>query len=321
MTAAVLLPAPASVVVAVVAPVVAPVVVAAVAPVVVAVLVVATAWTARQAVRSAAVAGRLGSMRPIRGGPPVLVSAATGLAESLWRAAGARRDRRRAGADLPVALEAMARSLRSGATVHRALEDAIRAVDGIVRAGLQRVMAATARGQPLADALAGPAALGADPACWPELAAAPAAPGGLAADLAGVPGARLAVNALAVAADTGGPQAAALDGVATTLRQRLAVQAEAWALGAQARLSAVVIAAAPLVFAALASAADRGSAEFLLGTPLGLAMLAVGLALDIVGAIWMGRLTRVPAAEEPRASLVALTPVYGPQRDKTRLHR
>jgi tight adherence protein B len=290
--------------------------------VVAAAFVLATAWAARQA----SVASWLGSRRPIRADaraglapgllrPPAVVDDAlrefvpdrhrslawtawlggTGLAMAVgwtagrapvalvaaglcvgapWAARGPLRRRRlrHAARDVPVALELMARSLRAGATVHGAVADAGAAMTGPVGVGLRQVGEATARGQPLVDALDH----------WRATAGH---------QIAGV---RLAVDALAVAVEVGGGQAAALDGVATTLRQRLAAEAEAWALGAQARLSAMVIALAPLVFAALASAADRSNARFLLRAPAGLAMLVTGLALDGAGAWWMARLTRLP---------------------------
>ena len=177
-----------------------------------------------------------------------------------------------AAADVPIALEVMARSVRSGAGLQEALEDAVASasVGPVVGAVFAGAAATAARGQPLVDALEA-----------------------RRADDGGVPGLRMAMTALAMAAETGGPHAAALDGVATTLRQRLAVQAEAAALGAQARTSALVIALAPVAFLLVAFVADGGNAQFLLRTPLGLAMLVVGLVLDGVGAMWMSRLTRL----------------------------
>ena len=228
---------------------------AAAAALVAAALVVATAVVARRAV----VASRFGSRRPIRAGTHVRLRLP------------AFPPRRQTGADVAAALEAIARSLRSGAGLHAAIADGSHAVTGIVGAELQDVATKTARGQPLVDALAE----------WRRASS--------------VPGVRLAVAALTVAADIGGPQAAAVDGVAMTLRQRVAAQAEAWALGGQARLSAAVIGLAPLAFGFLASAADPQHAAFLLRTPVGLAMLATGLALDAAGALWMIRLARIGA--------------------------
>ena len=170
---------------------------------------------------------------------------------------------------LPVALEAVARGLRSGASLRQAIGEASAAVPGALGEDLTRIADEAERGVPVTDALE----------AWVERRP--------------LPGVRLAVAALALGAETGGAQARAIDGVAATLRQRLAVGAEARALATQARASAAVIVVAPLVFCVLASAADPRLSGFLLGTPLGLVILAVGLALDAVGALWMARLTRI----------------------------
>ena len=172
-------------------------------------------------------------------------------------------------AALPLALEAMARGLRSGASLRQAIDEASSAVTGVLAADLMRIAVEAERGTPVIEALE----------AWTVRRP--------------LPGVQLAVAALALGAETGGAQARAIDGVAATLRQRLAVAAEARALATQARASAAVIAVAPLVFCALASAADPRLSAFLLRTPLGLVILAVGLALDAVGALWMARLTRL----------------------------
>jgi len=81
--------------------------------------------------------------------------------------------------------------------------------------------------------------------------------------------------------------------VAETLRGRLAVAAEVRALSSQARLSGLVIALAPLVFSALATATDARTADFLFRRPIGLACLVAGLGLDACAAAWMVRVCRV----------------------------
>jgi tight adherence protein B len=107
------------------------------------------------------------------------------------------------------------------------------------------------------------------------------------------PGVRLAVAALCLGVDTGGAQARAVDGVAATMRERLAVEAELRALSSQARMSALVIGLAPLGFGAFAAATDPRTSDFLLHTPAGLAFVCVGLLLDGAGWLWMQRLCRV----------------------------
>ena len=227
------------------------------------------AWLA--AVALAAVAGA------VVGGPALAVIAAVAATAGpvvALRTAGGRGDRRLEAA-VPVALERVARSLRSGAAPVAALREAAAHTASGDTMGLASDLAAVVAdvdaGEPFVAALDR----------WAERRP--------------LPSIRLAVAALALGAETGGAQAQALDGLATTLRDRLAVAAEVRALSSQARLSALVITVAPLGFALFAAATDPRSAAFLLRTPLGIVCLCVGLTLDAIAAWWMARLTRPPA--------------------------
>lgn len=173
--------------------------------------------------------------------------------------------------DLPVALEAVARSLRSGASLRQAVAEAAEATPGRLGRELGTVAGQVERGAPLVEALEG-----------------------LAARRPG-PGVRLAVAALCLGVETGGAQAKAVDGVAATLRDRSGVAAEVRALSSQARVSAVVIGLAPVAFGGFAAATDPRTADFMFSTPAGLLLLAVGVTLDGLGWLWMQRLARVPA--------------------------
>lgn len=172
-------------------------------------------------------------------------------------------------AGLPLLLESVARSMRSGASLRQALEEGRDSTPGPVAEDLHRLTGDLAGGVSLSDALER----------WQ--------------DHRTLPGVRLSVAALLLGVETGGAHARALDGVAATLRSELGVGAEVKALSSQARYSAMVIAAAPLVFAALASASDGATASFLFGTPTGWACLTIGLSLDAIAALWMQRLARV----------------------------
>jgi tight adherence protein B len=183
---------------------------------------------------------------------------------------------RRFDESLPELLESVARSVRSGASLRQALDEA--------------------------TAPAGSAgwATGASPAArtlgWALIHAPPEQP--LADTIDGWavgharPGTRLAAAALSLAIDAGAAHARALDGVASTLRERLGVDRELTALSAQARLSAVIIAIAPLAFAVVAAVTDPRTPVFLLRTRVGWLCIAGGLLLDAVGALWMAQLTR-----------------------------
>jgi tight adherence protein B len=106
------------------------------------------------------------------------------------------------------------------------------------------------------------------------------------------PGVREVAAACAVALEAGGAVADALEGLGSALRDRAAVAAEAHALAAQARLSAVVIGAAPIAYLAWSSLVDPRSLSALIGTPLGRVCLVAGSACEVAGALWMRRILR-----------------------------
>lgn len=189
-------------------------------------------------------------------------------------------DRVRLGSDatrvdlaLPDALEAMARSLRSGASLRLALAEASASAPPLLGDGLRGVADAAARGRPLYAAVDH----------WRD-----STPGD------GVP---LAAAALAMGAEIGGAAARSLDGVAGTLRDRNGLRREVRALSSQARASAFVIGSAPVAFLAFVGLTDPGSVGFLVGTSTGLLCLSSGLALDALGAWWMRRIVARASTE------------------------
>ena len=201
------------------------------------------------------------------GAAALLMAALVGTPTAVL-ATSVRSRRRRLGGTLPGALDEIARSLRSGGSLVQAIADASHATPGAIGDDLFQVAAAHRAGVPLADALAR----------WRTTRP--------------IPGVRLTASALELGLAAGGAHARAIDGVAATLRDNLAITAEVRAQAAQAQASALVIGLAPIGFTALACLADHRTATFLFQTPAGLACLAVGLALDAAGAIWMGRITR-----------------------------
>ena len=207
------------------------------------------------------------------GGPGLAGVAALGLVTGPALVVRTRRGRAddRLEQALPGALEAVARSLRSGASLRQAVEEAGRAggTDRALAGELARAAAEAGQGASLVSALE---AVGARRP---------------------LPGIRLGVAALCLGAETGGAQARAVDGVAATVRERLAVAAELRALSSQARISALVIGVAPVGFGAFAAATDPRTSQFLLHTSAGLALLVVGLVLDALGWLWMQRLAKV----------------------------
>ncbi|MEY2471817.1 MAG: tight adherence protein [Actinomycetota bacterium] len=173
---------------------------------------------------------------------------------------------------LAAALDAAARSVRSGGSLPQAVTEASTSVRGPVARDLTRVATTVARGRPFADALDG----------WRGARQRPAV--------------RLAVGALVLATQTGGPPARVIEDVASALRSRQQVAREAHALAAQARLSAIVVGVAPLAFMLVTCATDARNAHMLFGTPIGVACVVTGLLLDALGAFWMHRMSATVAA-------------------------
>lgn len=198
--------------------------------------------------------GRL-ALAAVLAGPPVAL-----------HLAGGRLARRRI-QQLPDALDAVAAGLRGGLGLAGAVDGAA-AVGPPLGPELAAIGHEVRAGRPLDDALHRWRGEHPDPAT------------------------ALAGAALGVAATVGGPGARAIDGAAASLRDRLAAEAEGDALATQAKASAVLLTAAPLVFAALLTTLDPAAGRFLLGTPAGWVCITAGLALDVAGAAWMSALVR-----------------------------
>ena len=170
-------------------------------------------------------------------------------------------------ATLASALDAIGRGVRSGGSLPLAVTEAAASVRGRVAADLEQIASSVQRGRPFAEAVQE----------WRAVR-----------DRASV---RLTVGALVLATQTGGPPARVIEDVAAAIRVRLQVAREAHALAAQARLSAIVVGVAPLGFMLVSSLSDPRNARVLFGTPIGIACLLTGLALDAVGARWMHRMS------------------------------
>lgn len=172
-------------------------------------------------------------------------------------------------AQLPAAVERIASAIRAGASPGPALIEVARTQHGPLAEDLRSVAAGVRHGESLAVALQ---RWSAHPDASPDVV--------------------LAASALDLGARTGGQVARAIDGVAGTLRERRQLQAEVRALATQARSSAWLLAAAPVGFATLVAGIEPGAVQFLLRTPVGLACLTAGLALDASGLAWMARIVR-----------------------------
>jgi tight adherence protein B len=182
------------------------------------------------------------------------------------RSAGQRRARLVA-AEVPVTLERVGAELRVGGTVAGAVAT-LAAGDGPLAPDMQRVETRIRLGSPLSGALR----------AW--------------ARERRVAGVEAAAGALALSATVGGRAADSLDGLASSLRDRLAVAAEARALSAQARYSAWVIGIAPAGYIVVSAVVDPRSLHALLGTDAGRACALAGVVLESAGAAWMRAIVR-----------------------------
>ncbi len=172
-----------------------------------------------------------------------------------------RRTRRLLDLRIPGALDRVVRQLRSGATLPLALRSV--GEDDPVFA---RISAELGQGRSLIDTVED----------WRQEDE--------------LPNRQLTATALDLASRAGGASAQVLDGVAASLRERVALEREVAALSSQARASAVVLVVAPVVFAVAASMVDGRILDLLLGEPIGWVCLGVGLGLNALGAFWMSRL-------------------------------
>lgn len=200
--------------------------------------------------------------------PPALLGALAAGPTVLW--ALRHRSRARLAAALPEGLDRCAAVLRAGGTVGDAVR-VLAATEGPLAPGFQRVCARADLGVTLTAALAR----------WPGEVR--------------VPEARGVAGALAVAAAMGGRSAAALESLARSMREQLGARADARALSAQARMSALVVGLAPIGYLLFSAVADPATAHVLVGTPTGRVCLVGGLVLEALAAVWMRRLLRMDA--------------------------
>ena len=223
--------------------------------------------------------------------PPALVVGVTGMAGGAagaafgpWAACGGalagglapvvtlawwpERHPARVDAQVPALLDAVARSLRGGRSLVRALADAANGAPDPLGADARAVVLRIEAGVPLRDVLRD-AAAATDAPSW-----------------------RTALVAIDIAHDAGGPQAMALDALAAAMRGRLAAAHELRALTTPVRVSAALIAAVPLVVFGAVVALDPATARAATGSGIGRASAALGVVFDALGFWWIHALTR-----------------------------
>jgi tight adherence protein B len=170
-------------------------------------------------------------------------------------------------AAVPATIDRVASELRAGGTIATAVSGIARS-DGALAADFSRIDARLALGASTGDALRS----------WARERVAP--------------GVDVAAAAFSMCATVGGRSADALEGLASSLRDRLALVAEARALSAQARMSAVVVGGAPLLYMCWSAIADQHALHVLTATTTGRVCVLLGIGLELAGMFWMRRILR-----------------------------
>lgn len=204
--------------------------------------------------------------------PGAVIGAVAGrVAPGMW-------DRRRATAQaalledqLAEAVSSLAAGMRAGLSLARAIRFAAEEAEPPLGTSLTSVADRIDLGVPLEQALAG----------WARATAS--------ADV------RLLAGVLDLHRRTGGELPSVLDGVAATLRERRAAAREVRALTAQARLSGAILGLLPIGFFLFLSVTSRDDITAALHSPVGIAGIALGFAMQACAFLWIRSLLRVGA--------------------------
>ena len=159
--------------------------------------------------------------------------------------------------------------MRSGRSLHQAIELAADELDPPLRATFRRLADRAELGHSMDEAID----------AW--------------AIEVGGPDARLVAGVLKLHRQTGGALAATLDHLAGTLRDRRSAARELESLTAQARLSATILGLLPIGFFLFLSVVARTDLEAAYETPAGVAAIGLGFGLQAAAYVWIRRLLRV----------------------------
>ncbi len=191
-----------------------------------------------------------------------VVIGSAGVVASLRTLQARRRtiESRTAGRELPGAVFDLSRAVRSGATFDMALREIAPHADGKLGRELRGVVALLDRGYGIGRTLE----------VWRRATS--------------IDGVELLAAACRFSVGRNTGLVGALDGVASTLLDRIEVDDEVAALASQARTSTMVLMALPPGGAAVFALLDPSFAEVLFATTAGRLCLGVGVALDLLGA-------------------------------------
>lgn len=194
----------------------------------------------------------------------VLELVAFGVLRQVLRARASERYER----SIPLVLDQMTRSVRSGSGIIAALREASTSVSGDVGDDIGRVVKEAAHGQRISTSLM----------AWSERRPTRTV--------------RLCAGALSLAIETGAAQAQAIDSAAATVRQALNAVSTTRSHATQARASAATLTVLPLLVSGPVLIVSSHAQHFMFATGLGNAILIAGLVLDAIGAMWMSYLIK-----------------------------
>jgi len=170
---------------------------------------------------------------------------------------------------LPDTLQLLAGGLAVGYSLPQAMDAVVRESHPPIRSEFNRALIETRLGVPAEDALDG------------------------IADRTGSRDFAWVVMAIRIQREVGGNLADLLSTVAATLRERQRLRRQVAALSAEGRLSGIILAALPVVFAAYLMVARPEYIDPLFSTPAGIVLLGLGLLALTTGGLWMSRVIRV----------------------------
>lgn len=172
-------------------------------------------------------------------------------------------------AQLPDTLQLLAGSLAVGYSLPQAMDSVVRESHPPIRGEFNRALVETRLGMLAEDALDGIAErTGSRDFSW-------------------------VVMAIRIQREVGGNLAELLTSVAETLRERERLRRQVSALSAEGRLSGVILALMPVVFALYLMLARPDYIDPLFSTPLGIGLLVFGACSLAVGGFWMSKVIRV----------------------------
>lgn len=179
------------------------------------------------------------------------------------------RQRQRIDAQLPDALELMARSLQAGHGLHSALQLATREAPAPLAQVLQRLCDELQFGRPLQPALAA------------------------MAQRVGSEEMHFFVTAVLIQRESGGDLASLLQGMTAMVRDRQRLAGQVRVLSSEGRLSAWLLSLLPLALAAVLHTLNPGFMAPLWQSPQGQRLVLLALLLWLLGVAWMARLVKV----------------------------